>query len=139
MTLRWRGPWGRPPPLRQSSLLFPSICSPLSSTIFSLPPSYSAFYFSHSSPSLPPSSAVTRSPSFVLIHNRALYLSFGDTHHLPEVSNPCVPPVNRLFFPSPDLSLHQMGHLLTITRFPSPSSPSLLTTLSLFSLRSKRS
>lgn len=69
-----------------------------------------------------------------------LFISLLVTHTIYlRFPTPVSPPVNRLFFPSPDLSLHQMGHLLTITRFPSPSSPSLLTTLSLFSLRSKRS
>lgn len=53
---------------------------------------HSPFYFSQSSPSLLPSFTMTRPRSFVLIHNRALYLSFGDTHHLSDVFNPCVCP-----------------------------------------------
>lgn len=33
---------------------------------------------------------MTWSRSFVLIHSRALYLSLSETHHLPDVFNPCV-------------------------------------------------
>lgn len=132
MTLRCSRPWSPPPPRpnppRQSLVLFPSICSPLSSPIFplSLPPfsilfqlhfTFIASIFYHDPVSF-----------FVLIHNRALCLSLVTrTIYLTYLTlvSPRKPFIFSLHL---DLPLFQMGHSLTIARFPPCAT---LTTLSL--------